>query len=78
MDINAALVALDLAVLLSEQGRTRELKELAVELLSTFEAREIHRESMAVLLLFQRACEEERLTAELARQLGSLLRRGRG
>jgi tetratricopeptide (TPR) repeat protein len=78
MDINAALVALDLAVLLSEQGRTRELKVLAVELLSAFEAREIHRESLAVLLLFQRACEEERLTAELARQLASLLRRGKG
>jgi tetratricopeptide (TPR) repeat protein len=78
MDINAALVALDLAVLLSEQGRTRELKTLAVELLAAFETREIHRESLAVLLLFQRACEEERLTAELARQLGSLLRRGKG
>jgi tetratricopeptide (TPR) repeat protein len=77
MDINAALVALDLAVLLSEQGRTRELKDLSVELLSAFEAREIHRESLAVLLLFQRACEEERLTAELARQFASLLRKGR-
>jgi tetratricopeptide (TPR) repeat protein len=77
MDVNAALVALDLAVLLSEQGRTRELKSLAVELLSVFEAREIHRESLAVLLLFQRACEEERLTAELARQLASLLRKCR-
>ncbi|HEX5717494.1 MAG TPA: hypothetical protein VF179_15150 [Thermoanaerobaculia bacterium] len=75
MGINAALVALDLAVLLSEQGRTRELKPLAVELLAAFESREIHRESMAVLILFQRACEEERLTAELARQFASLLRR---
>ena len=75
MDINAALVALDLAVLLSEQGRTRELKTLAVELLAAFESREIHRESMAVLILFQRSCEEERLTAELARQFASLLRR---
>jgi len=78
MDINAALVALDLAVLLSEQGRTRELKALAIELLSAFEAREIHRESTAVLILFHRACEEERLTAELARQFASLLRKGRG
>lgn len=39
VDINAALVALDLAVLLSEQGRTQELKTLAVELLAAFEAR---------------------------------------
>lgn len=78
MDINAALVSLDLAVLLSEQGRTQELKTLAIELLAAFEAREIHRESLAVLLLFQRACEEERLSAELAHQLGSLLRRAKG
>lgn len=78
MDYNAALVALDLAVLLSEQGRTQELKTLAVDLLAAFEAREIHRESLAVVILFQRACEEERMTAELARQLASLLRKGRG
>lgn len=78
MDINAALVALDLAVLLSEQGRTHELKALALDLLAAFEAREIHRESTAVLILFHRACEEDRLTADLARQLGSLLRKGRG
>ncbi|HVG10230.1 MAG TPA: hypothetical protein VNM67_21180 [Thermoanaerobaculia bacterium] len=78
MDINAALVALDLAVLLSEQGRTQELKALALDLLAAFESREIHRESTAVLILFQRACEEERLTAELARQFASLLRKGKG
>ena len=78
MDINAALVALDLAVLLSEEGRTQELKALALELLATFESREIHRESTAVLILFQRACEEERLTAELARQFASLLRKRKG
>ncbi len=78
MDLNAALVTLDLAVLLSDQGRVRELKSVAVELMAAFEARQIHREATAVLILFQRACEEERMTAELARQLGELLRRGRG
>jgi len=72
------LVALDLAVLLSEQGRTQELKSLALDLLAVFESREIHRESTAVLILFRRACEEERLTAKLARQFASLLRKGRG
>jgi hypothetical protein len=74
MDLNAALVALDLAALLAQQGRTQELKTLAVELLAAFEARGIRRESMAVLVLFQHACEEERMTAELARQLATLLR----
>ena len=38
----------------SREG-TQELKTLALELLAAFEAREIHRESLAVLLLFQRA-----------------------
>ena len=74
MELNAALVAFDLAVLLAQQGRTQELKTLAVELLAAFGARDIHRESTAVLVLFQRACEEERMTAELARQLAALLR----
>jgi tetratricopeptide (TPR) repeat protein len=78
MDYNAALVALDLAVLLSKQGRGAELKQLAVELMAAFESKEIYRESTAVLILFQRACEEERMTAELARELAGLLRRGRG
>jgi tetratricopeptide (TPR) repeat protein len=78
MDYNAALVSLDLAVLLSKQGRGAELKRLAVELMSAFEAREIYRESTAVLILFQRACEEERMTAELARQLAGLLRQRKG
>ena len=74
-EVHQQFLDLRMDVLLSEQGRTRELKDLSVELLSAFEAREIHRESLAVLLLFQRACEEERLTAELARQLASLLRK---
>jgi tetratricopeptide (TPR) repeat protein len=78
MDYNAALVSLDLAVLLSKQGRGDELKRLAVDLMAAFEAREIYRESTAVLILFQRACEEERMTAELARQLAGLLRQRKG
>jgi tetratricopeptide (TPR) repeat protein len=74
MGLNAALVALDLAVLLSQQGRTQELKALSVELQAAFEARGIAREATGVLILFQRACEEERMTAELAQQLAALLR----
>lgn len=75
MGINAALVSLDLAVLYAQEGRTGELKRLAVELMPVFEARDIHREALAALLLFQRACEEERTTAELARQVAELVRR---
>jgi tetratricopeptide (TPR) repeat protein len=74
---DAALVSLDLAALLAEQGRTEELKGLAMELMVVFESREVHREAMAALLLFQQACAEERLTVELVRQIAAQLQRER-
>jgi tetratricopeptide (TPR) repeat protein len=70
-----ALVSLDLALLLSRQGRNEELKRLAAELMAIFSAQEVHREATAALVLFQRACEEERVTAELIGRLAMLLRR---
>ena len=75
MPYNAALVALDLALLLARQGRTEELKRLSAELVAAFESRAIHREATAAFLLFQRACDEERATAEMISRLASLLRR---
>lgn len=75
MGINAALVSLDLAALYAQKGRTGELKRLAGELVPVFEARDIHREALAALLLFQRACEEERMTVEIARQVAERVRR---
>jgi tetratricopeptide (TPR) repeat protein len=79
MHYNAALVALDLALLLARQGRTEELKRLAAELVAAFESRAIHREATAALILFQRACDEERASAEMISRLAVLLRkRGSG
>lgn len=79
MHYNAALVALDLALLLARQGRTEELKRLSAELVGAFESRAIHREATAAFLLFQRACDEERATAEMISRLAALLRkRGNG
>lgn len=72
---SVALVSLDLALLLSRQGRTEELKLLAAELMEIFSAQEVHREATAALVLFQRACDEERVTAELISRLAALLRR---
>ncbi|HEX6861266.1 MAG TPA: hypothetical protein VF414_00530 [Thermoanaerobaculia bacterium] len=63
------------ALLLSGQGRTGELKQLAAELMAVFSAQEIHREATAALVLFQRACEEDRGTSELIARLAALLRR---
>jgi tetratricopeptide (TPR) repeat protein len=77
MGYDAALASLDLAVLYAEEGRADELKRLAAEILPVFESREVHREAMAALLLFQHAAEEDRLTVELARHLGTFLARER-
>ncbi len=77
MGYDAALSALELAVLLIQQGRTQEIKQLAVEILPLFESREVHREAMGALILFQRAAEQENLTVELARQVAAFLSRER-
>ena len=73
--LDAALVSLDLAELLREQGRTEELKEMAGEMMVVFESREVHREALASLLLFQQACLEKRLTGEIIREIAGHLRR---
>jgi tetratricopeptide (TPR) repeat protein len=75
MGYEAALVSLDLAVLYANEGRTQELKKLAAELMPVFESRDVHREAVAALLMFQHAAEEERLTVQLAEQLAASLRR---
>ncbi|MEP7011089.1 MAG: hypothetical protein ABJC13_12260 [Acidobacteriota bacterium] len=77
MGYDAALAALDLATLFAEQGRTQEIKQLAIEVLPLFESREVHREAMGALILFQRAAEQENLTVELARQVAAFLSRER-
>jgi tetratricopeptide (TPR) repeat protein len=74
---DAALVSLDLATLLAEEGRTEELKGIAAEILPVFESREVQQEATAALLLFQRACAEEKATVELLRHISAILRRDR-
>ncbi|HEV7785571.1 MAG TPA: hypothetical protein VGQ28_09570 [Thermoanaerobaculia bacterium] len=74
---DVALVSLDLAALLAGQGRTEELKGIAAEILPVFESREVQQEATAALLLFQRACTEEKATVELLRQIAATLRRDR-
>jgi len=77
MGYDAALVSLDLAILYAAEGLTAELKRLAVEILPAFESREVHREALAALIMFQKAAEEERLTVALARRLAAFLSRER-
>jgi tetratricopeptide (TPR) repeat protein len=74
---DAALVSLDLAALYAQESCLAELKQLALDILPVFSSRQVHREAMAALLLFQQACDEERLTLDLARRLTAVLERGR-
>jgi tetratricopeptide (TPR) repeat protein len=77
MAYDAALVSLDLALVYLSERRLDELKQLAAELVVLFEARDVQREAMAALYLFQRACDEERLTVQVVGKLAEALRRGR-
>ena len=77
MGYDAALVSLDLARLYAQEGCVEELKRLAAELMSVFESRDVHREALVALLMFQKACEEERLTVDLVREIALYLRRER-
>ncbi len=75
MGYDAALVSLDLAILYIREHRHEEIKRLAFEIMPVFQSRDVHRESMAALIMFQKACEEERLTVELAGQIAATLQR---
>jgi tetratricopeptide (TPR) repeat protein len=77
MGYDAALVSLDLARLFAQEGCVEDLKRLAAELMPIFQSRDVNREAIVTLLMFQRACEEERLTVDLVRQFSTYLRRER-
>jgi tetratricopeptide (TPR) repeat protein len=77
MGFDAALVSLDLARLFAQEGCAEDLKRLAAELMPIFQSRDVSREALVTLLMFQRACEEERLTVDFVRQVSAHLRRER-
>jgi transcriptional regulator with XRE-family HTH domain len=66
---DAALVSLELALLLLEQGRAAEVRGLAGEMVWIFRAQGVHRETLAALQLFWDAARKEEATAELARRV---------
>lgn len=74
---DAALITLELAVLLATQGRTREVKELARHSAPLFKAQGVHREALAALAAFRRAAEEETLSAKAAQEIFDFLRLAR-
>jgi tetratricopeptide (TPR) repeat protein len=60
---DAALAALDLALVWARQGRRQEIQALTAELIAAFRRHGIAREAMAALLLARRACDEASVSA---------------
>jgi hypothetical protein len=69
-----ALAGLDLALILREQGRWPEIQRLAAQMVEAFQAQNIHRETIAAVILFQEAAEQEAVTVELVRRLKDYLK----
>lgn len=69
----AALVSLDLAMILLERGDAGELKRLAAEMIPVFESRDDHRKALAAFLLFHKAAEAEQVTLGLLQEVASSL-----
>jgi tetratricopeptide (TPR) repeat protein/DNA-binding XRE family transcriptional regulator len=72
---DAALVTLQLATLYLEDGRTAEVRELALTLAWIFSAEGMHPQGLAALRLFREAAEQEAVTVEVARRLSDYLYR---
>jgi tetratricopeptide (TPR) repeat protein len=70
---DAAQVSLDLATLYLRQGRNEETRLLAAELIPIFQSRDIYREALAALIVFQQAAAMEQLTVELIGEIGAYL-----
>lgn len=74
---SAAQVCLDLAGLYAAQSRTGEMRRLAEEMLPIFQSRDIHREAIAALIVFQQAVRMEKLSGDLLDEIRTFLRRAR-
>jgi tetratricopeptide (TPR) repeat protein len=74
---DAALLSLDLARIYARQGRGAEMRRLAEEMIPIFQSRDIHREAIAALVVFQRAAEMERVTVGLVQELTDYLQQCR-
>jgi tetratricopeptide (TPR) repeat protein len=74
---DVALALLEEAVLLLEEGRATDVRELAKGLVRVFDAKGVHQEAIAALRLFQEAAEREAATTELARRVLRFLFRAR-
>jgi tetratricopeptide (TPR) repeat protein/DNA-binding XRE family transcriptional regulator len=74
MPYEVALVTLELAVLLLDEGKTAEVQELAGPMIEAFAAQRVRRETLAAVEVFCQAVRADAATAELARSLRAYLR----
>lgn len=77
MAYDAALATLDLAEVYARQGRHAEMQALAQEMLPIFKSRELQREALAALIMFQQAAEKNGVTLSLIQEVASCLQRVR-
>lgn len=75
---DAALVSLELAALYAEQGRHRELRRLADEMVPVFAAQDVHQRAEAALRLCCDAARAETVEVELVHRIAAYLERARG
>ena len=74
---DTALVSLDLAALFAKQGRVKEVRRTAEEMMPIFSSRQIHREALAALMFWKQAVDAERAGTELVSGVAAFLKRAR-
>jgi tetratricopeptide (TPR) repeat protein len=74
--VNAALVSLELAALYARQGHHQQLVEVADALFALFQTRDLPREAIAALTLFQEAVREGKVTGDLIAEVSTTVRGG--
>ena len=70
---DAAMASLDLALLYLKDGRTADVRRLAEEMATLFEAQDVHREALAAVVLFREAARREEVTAALVGEVRRVL-----
>ncbi len=75
LSYHVALVSLDLATVLLEKGKTREVRRIVEETVTIFRSRRIAREALAALLLLREALEADRGSLGLLQAVRSYLKR---
>lgn len=76
--LHAALACLELARVHAMRGRTAEVRALAREALGMFRSLDLPRETLASLILFEKAAEAETVTLNLLREVSAAVNRAAG